>query len=90
MKLLLFATILCMAPYATAGGWFMISIGQPEAHADPKAHTANATCLAKVTALCLGGSPPRPAAGALASLLKARKLLKNGRMLPAQARRPAS
>lgn len=40
MKQLLIATILLTAPYASAGGWFFISIGQPQAHSDPRAHAA--------------------------------------------------
>lgn len=40
MNQLLIATILLTAPFATAGGWFFISIGQPQAHSDPRAHTA--------------------------------------------------
>ena len=40
MKRLLIATILLTAPYSTAGGWFFISIGQPQVHSDPQAHTA--------------------------------------------------
>ncbi len=40
MKQLLIATILLTAPFASAGGWFFISIGQPQAHSDPRAHSA--------------------------------------------------
>ena len=50
----LFIGLLFASTYALAGGWFTISIGQPSAHSDPKAHTAAFTiqvygCAANAT-----------------------------------------